>query len=66
MGGREGKEGGGGDGMGSHFLTMTGKKESTFKTGTSSILLTYANFIAGWVGMSLHWLPPTKVRLNRL
>lgn len=50
--------------MGSHFLTMTGKKESTFKTGTSSILLTYANFIAGWVGMSLHWLPPTKVRFG--
>ena len=49
--------------MGSHFLTMTGKKESTFKTGTSSILLTYANFIAGWVGMSLHWPPPTQVRL---
>ena len=51
--------------MGSHFLTMTGKKESTFKTGTSSILLTYANFIAGWVGMSLHWLPPTEVRFKK-
>ena len=38
--GREGKEGGGGDEMGSHFLAMTGKKESTFKTtgGTSYIL----------------------------
>ena len=42
--------------MVSHFLTMTGKKESTFKTtgGTSSILLHMQNLqLGGWVGMSL-------------